>query len=409
MTGIIDIKLKQHSPLIHYQGNQPGAFLSAHALKAAIDHKMGNSRVGNSKKIVYSLDIRPQGQINKMYYTDLVGSNKLYFGDMGGNSPSMIVYTRGDVILRVGEYRFEANSPTGPGFYEAGFRESLKYTLAFSNFGKRGSKGFGCFWLAGDEPLEDYLKQELPRGWGLYKIPVQVQGGGYEQLMKRCFEIIDIYYKNLKSGINYPDGNNPQGSLLYAKAALMRFLDAQTPPKTWDKRHIKDRFISGGAPTGAKMFRFRLGLAQNHEYRSKRATVHEASNYRGFTVNYQTLSNGNVSDIARIPSPITFKIYCHNDRKAVILFYVNPFIRHPEYLDLQGLTIRATGNSPGAGAPLDMELAGVGDLSLNQLLDFTYRNLITGIYRAPGLDKYQGAKKVSDTLDDIRSKLVKVR
>jgi len=88
---------------------------------------------------------------------------------------------------------------------------------------------------------------------------------------------------------------------------------------------------------------------------------------------------------------------------------VNPFIRHPEYLDLQGLTIRATGNSPGAGAPLDMELAGVGDLSLNQLLDFTYRNLITGIYRAPGLDKYQGAKKVSDTLDDIRSKLVKVR
>lgn len=409
MTGIIDIKLKQHSPLIHYQGNQPGAFLSAHALKAAIDHKMGNERVGNSKKIVYSLDIRPQGQINKMDYTDLVGrNNKLYFGDMGGNSPSITVYTWGDVILRVGEYRFEAESPTDKGFYEDGFRESLKYTLAFSNFGKRGSKGFGCFWLAGDESLQVYLRRELPTGWGLYKIPVTNQNS-YIQLMRRCFEIIDIYYKNLKSGINYPDRNNPQGSLLYAKAALMRYLDAQTPPETWDKRHIKDRFISGGAPTGTKMFRFRLGLAQNHEYRSKSDTKHEASSYEGFTVNFQTLKNGNVSDIARIPSPITFKIYCHNDRNADILFYVNPFITDSEYLNLRALTIRATGNSPGAGGPLDMDLAGAGDLNLNQLLYFTYGNLITGIYKAPGLNSNQRARSVSETLDYIKRNLIKVR
>ncbi len=402
MTGIIDIKLEQHSPLIHYQGNQPGAFLSAHALKAAIDHKMGNQKVGNSKRIVYSLDIRPQGQINKVEYTDLVGrNNKLYFGDMGGRSPSITVYTRGDVILRVGEYRFEADSPTEPGFYEAGFRESLKYTLAFSNFGKRGSKGFGCFWLAGEEPLKDYLKRELPTGWGLYKIPVNNQSS-YTQLMRRCFEIIDIYYKILKSGINYPDRNNPQRSLLYAKAALMRFLAAQTPPETWDKRHIKDRFISGGAPTGAKMFRFRLGLAQNHEYRHKR-----------FTVNFQTLRNGNVSDIARIPSPITFKIYCRNDINADILFYVNPFITDSEYQDLRALTIRATRNPPDTGSPLDMVLADESDLDLNALLEFTYRNLIngnliTGIQKAQRLNN-TGAKKVSDTLGDIKSNLIKVR
>jgi hypothetical protein len=157
------------------------------------------------------------------------------------------------------------------------------------------------------------------------------------------------------------------------------------------------------------MFRFRLGLAQNHEYRSKRATVHEASSYRGFTVNFQTLRNGNVSDIARIPSPITFKIYCHDDRNADILFYVNPFIRDLEYLDLRALTIRATGNSPGAGGPLDMDLAGAGDLNLNQLLYFTYGNLITGIYRAPGLNTNQGARSVSDTLDYIKRNLRKVR
>ncbi len=407
MTGIIDIKLKQHSPLIHYQGKQPGAFLSAHALKATIDDKMGNVRVGNSKKTVYSLDIRPQGQISKLEYTALVGNrNKLYFGDMGdGRSPSITVYTLDDIILRVGEFRFLAANPEAPGFYEAGFRESLKHTLAFNNFGKRGSKGFGSFWLADGETMEQYLKRELPKGWGLYKIPVKANN--YTQLMSRCFEIIDIYYKNLKSGINYPaKQKNEKESVLYSKSVLMRYLNRPgIPTVDWDKKQIKGKFIGKEKPERAKMYRFRLGLAQNHEYRYKQKTKNEDTKYDGFKVNFQTLRNGDESDIARIPSPISFKISCRNDTNADILFYVNPFVNGEEYDDLDGLIIRATKSPSDKREPLDMTLASKDDLDLNELLDFACREFITDISKSPECDSNFGAKSVYNTLLYISDKL----
>jgi len=200
--------LKQHSPLIHYQGYQSGAFLSDAALKAAIDDKMGNELIGNRKKTIYSLYSELTGQVIRKEYKLVMDRNTLYFGDQGKDAKSLFVFTKDPIKLYISDFRSVKTHPEEVVFNESIFEESLKYALAMNNFGKRGTKGFGSFWLKDGICLEDYLRKPgvLPEGFSVYKIKVNlsrmnppiINNTDCWTLYQQCYDLIDTYYKKTK-------------------------------------------------------------------------------------------------------------------------------------------------------------------------------------------------------------------
>jgi hypothetical protein len=392
MSGTLTIKLKQHSPLIHYQGKQPGAFLSAGALKAAIDHEMDNGRIdGVRKKIIYSLDVEPTGNVTKKDYGTALPHNTLYFGDMGqGRVPSKLLYTNNLIDLKIGEYRSKVSPGTGEQPWDENlFRKCLKKTLAFNNFGKRGTKGFGCFWLAEDESLEDYLCNNLDNEAFYYKIPVKLQEFNPALtnnkdpwvLYRLCFELIDIFTRRLKAGINLPNINqktDPKASpRLYCKSLLSRYL-AEVKKEEWDKKRLKDVFINRNDPDPARdiMYRFRLGAAPKHEYRNKEHNAYGYPPHGGFDIIYEVVSGQSnlVEEIQRIPSPYLFKIDYQSPLDADILIFVDPFVKTSEYRKLNDIAFKATAKFGSRQADMTLNLAAMDENYLNALLHYAKVN-----------------------------------
>ncbi len=330
MNGFFQVELSQHSPLLHYQGKQSGAFLSDAALKAAVDEEMHNLLDGNRKKITYSLYSQLSGNIIRKLYEDTMGNNKLYFGDTGitgKSNKTYMIYTNSPIKLFISDYHHDE---VGSSFQDY-FVENLKSALAFNNFGKRGNKGFGCFWLNNKETLEDYLKNlKIP----LYKFSVKLpENTNIWYLYKECYYQIDLVYKRLKSGINIPH-------IFYTKSLLFQYLNSQG--LQWDKKSLKDIILSGTKLKKPKMYRFRLGYAQEHIYKAEKGE-HKGQAHNAFTVKYTITEKGkNDTNIKRIPSPIMFKIVYKDTDEADILIFVHQWIKSDEYKRLDDIQIIAT-------------------------------------------------------------------
>ncbi len=370
--------LKQHSPLIHYQGYQSGAFLSDAALKAAIDDKMGNELIGSRKKTIYSLYSELTGQIIRREYKQVMDRNTLYFGDQGKDTKSLFVFTKEPIKLCISDYRSVKTNPKEEVFNESLFEESLKYALAMNNFGKRGTKGFGSFWLKDGICLEDYLRKPgvLPEGFSVFKLKVNlsrmnppiINNTDCWTLYQQCYDLIDTYYKRLKSGINFPERNDPRRSIIYAKSLLQGYVSNKLG-STWDKKHLKDYILNETTPSNLKMYRFMLGFAQGHEYRRKTHSAHGYGEHGNFNINFKIVHKESLreSDIMRIPSPINFKIVQKNLNEADILFFVNPCVQSEEYERLRYVDIAAHAQYKGNK---DLLLA-LGDFDLNDFLRYS--------------------------------------
>ncbi len=330
MQGFFEVELSQHSPLLHYQGMQSGAFLSDAALKAAVDEQMDNLLDGNRKKITYSLYSQLSGNIERELYENRMGKNKLYFGDTGIKNQSIktyMIYTHKPIKLFISDYHYDEVSCS----FQDCFVENLKSALAFNNFGKRGNKGFGCFWLNNEETLENYLKNlQIP----LYKFSVKLnRNTNVWTLYKECYDQIDLVYKRLKSGINIPEK-------FYTKSLLFQYLNSNG--LQWDKKSLKDIILSGKKYPNPKMYRFRLGYAQEHIYKADKGE-HTGQAHKAFTVKYTiTEKEKNDTNIKRIPSPIMFKIVYKDINEADILIFVHQWVKSDEYKRLDDIQIIAT-------------------------------------------------------------------
>ncbi len=138
---------------------------------------------------------------------------------------------------------------------------------------------------------------------------------------KELFEKIDLFYRTLRSGINVKDKNG--NTKFYFKSIM--FLYAKSKGWTWDKKAIKEKFVSKEELkrqkeehknpdvltfSGTKDYLVRdlLGVASSQTYRFYR-----------FDLQYDE-----DNEIKRFKSPITFKpIYVGNNTFKVYLI-LNP-------------------------------------------------------------------------------------
>lgn len=244
--------LRQHTPLLHFQYDQTGATLRATELKSKLDrfviaqetkcysneaevrlnamktkHSDWLQRKGETDKpaLDYSVKVTVIQSSQRPYQT--IDKFPLYFGNMGDEnkkSPKHLVFNE-----FVGVEFFSTNHDL-----LKHIQDNFSTFLLQTNFGTRQSKGFGSYYLV-NQP-EDFAKQV--ENYYAFDVDVSEQNNEFYKA-KRLFEVIELFYRTLRSGINQV--NRDGATEFYFKSMLWSYLRSQEIQ--WDKKTIKQEFF----------------------------------------------------------------------------------------------------------------------------------------------------------------------
>lgn len=280
----LELTLRQHTPLIHFQHDQAGATLRATEVKARLDDfLLTNTKqqisenwyigTGMSKRndaLAYKMTILPDGQptvwssfIEQPVHDSAGGFERKrgkeetkthphpgFFGNMGKKyedpeSIKKFVFFPNGLTVTITSFQKELI---------AHIKMHLAEFFAKHNFGTRKTKGFGSFY---PDDLQAYPLQ--PATWFKYRIlfPLPIAGrnhesgfykifsGAYERDKKTIsipgfFHHLDWFYRSLRGGINRKGTNDSDE--FYFKSLLFLYFRHQNPPVQWDKKTIKQTF-----------------------------------------------------------------------------------------------------------------------------------------------------------------------
>ena len=249
----LEIKLKQHTPLIHFQHDQYGATLRASEVKPKLDKfiirrlkesgeyergihegwiksKNGKEwldykmRIEDTNVTVWGMS-RDTGRVNPNNNKPIIESMPLFFGNMHGR----------DVITPMEKKMVFTPDPISMNLTSrsAALLDVIKMNLntffILHGFGTRQSKGFGCFM-----PEVSNVQQIIPGTFAKFswRLPNDNCRFGSWDGYFALFTAIDFFYKLLRSGINQNG--------VYMKS--MMYFYAIDMEEYWDKRAIRYAF-----------------------------------------------------------------------------------------------------------------------------------------------------------------------
>ena len=316
----LEFKLKQHTPIIHFQADQKGATLRATELKPKLDRFL-------IKELKLTKIVKKNNKDIEVPKNDY----KSWF--IGGGKEHLALNYKVKILANekqikpINESLFFANKLLDKKL-KATFSETLEVTLssfkvemivqmkewidvffAVHNFGMRQNKGYGSFYRM--KPTINFID-------ALKKVNTTVytsskSGSNFER-------IVDNIHKRLKSGLN-PKANNGR----HERSLLFKYVCVYKKQNIcWEKRKIKQTFNAVLRPYYKKPIfchevkndKFRyirvvLGLAEHNEY-------NQGPKKGGERI---CISHGIVK---RFKSPITYKVY---NNEVYLIF-------NKSYLDL---------------------------------------------------------------------------
>ena len=303
--------LKQHTPIIHFQADQSGATLRATELKPKLDKFLLERvpelpRIKNAnghESLDYKVKIKYSGKNEIDYPKPFVkkgteGYVAPYFAD--GVSIEHQVDKDNEITLTF----FSFNKK----ILDA-INNNIRIFFSFENFGTRQSKGFGSYHIANVTKKE--VEEHLKNNNRLFKLNKSSKNP------KELLKIIDTFYKEMKSGLNYPK---------YKKSLLFKYMC--TKDKGWEKRWIKQKFpdviygkhepVNCQPPKEFFYIRALLGVAELNEY-----YPHGQKNKLQIKIegDRRDKNDSKKADIQRFKSPITFKVFEGN----IYLIYNNSY------------------------------------------------------------------------------------
>ena len=288
-------KLKQITPIIHFQHDEGGDCFRATEFKPKFDkfifaneeiNKKNNLTIPKQEKALnYKMKIEVKGDIEKIIIEhDIEGSNRdlegLYFANMGDESKHIqAVFCKGVIKIEFFSFNEEVLELID---------KHMKPFLATNNFGTRQNKGFGGYYIACETDFEENILKTKE----LF-LKKQADTQRY-----RAFSEIGIIYKYMKSGINFPQSNRFEKS--YHKGFIYEYFLNKGIGN--EKKEIKQKLIHE-EDQGAKGFnknpyyvRGILGVHQDLEFRHTRDHIMKTISITG-------------ENVERYKSPITFKVF----------------------------------------------------------------------------------------------------
>jgi len=290
----ISFTLKQHTPLIHFQHDQPGATLRATELKPKLDKflLMKDPTLPTLPKQPTSLNYKVRIDANPTFEAidkpnpnnlSKTIKNPLYFGDMGSNEKKK--FSTSDTV----KLTFTSLNKK----VLQAIEEYIEPFFAVTNFGTRQSKGFGSF----------YLKDKIFN-------PAYINSSKYTKVYKfkanknNYQDHIKLLYSFLRTGIN--DFNyRTQTSKFYTKPAS--FLFAKKNGWIWEKKAIKTELLNIGDKD------------DKEKYRLIRDIFGLSSEQLWLTYDKETIIKEH-STIDRFKSPIFFKPIQNRDIMEIYFF-----------------------------------------------------------------------------------------
>lgn len=354
----LEITLKQHTPLIHFQHDQDGATLRATEVKPKLDKfliKNKRTEIESSIKLTkngieyldYKIKIEnhPKGhEIEIPIRSSDNKGNEINFpfvlANMGKTETQegfkKFVYFKGpeeEYDLKISITCFETNLLRS---IEENFNEFLFKT----NFGNRQTKGFGSFLIAESDKNFD---SKIYTSDFNFSIEVVNQTTNIARI-KKIFEQLDLFWKALRGGIN-----ESYGSGFYFKSLIFMYAFYKMNTK-WDKRKVKEKFYNSKHTTQStkhgnpdilelplrpaiikeRMIKDLLGLSVNEKWEAEYNNSLKKVHLMNATVDINTNviapflefnQNNNHDQIDRLMSPITIKpIYMGDNIFKVFLF-----------------------------------------------------------------------------------------
>ncbi len=319
----LTFKLKQHTPLIHFQHEQAGATLRATEVKPKLDRfiieKMGGKAnvppewfIPNKEALDYKLSFVAEGApesyliaslLPKQKKTELDNSNIAYL------SPAP--YFANNELIKKGLF---ADTELKKGlihktitvkmlcFHTTLFEKLEAYLsemLVYENFGTRQSKGFGSF------TAEDMTRAEFEKTLNQHHIyKNNIYSHKITGNLQSIFKEIDDRYKILKGGDS--KGNDSQMMLYFRKNGI-----------DWEKKRINQRLINGRGNLKSDDY------SQDEQHKYIRAFLGLAELYEYPQLGIRIKIEHSGKQIERYRSPINIKVFEENGRYTIYLF-ANP-------------------------------------------------------------------------------------
>jgi hypothetical protein len=335
----LEIKLKQHTPLIHFQHDQEGATLRASEVKPKLDRFVltrlgqGNYQAGIAQAktngwligkgdhpaLDYKMRIEaPVGQIWEMSRDTGRVNQKgkpvfdimpLFFGNMGNEEdsnaePKKMAFSIDSVNLTI--------STVNETLLEF-IKENLNAFFLYHNFGTRQSKGFGSF-MPESSPIAKYITSDYAKfTFKLNNAELEKWGGFYN-----LFSGIVFFYKTLRSGINQ-NGVYIKSLMYFYALDRMEYWDKRTiryefrhftPDKLQDKGELADMKADGqNKKEKSRLYRDMLGLSSSQTWNS----------YSKDVITKEHMPAPSEDQIERFKSPILIKPIVQNGSYDVYL------------------------------------------------------------------------------------------
>lgn len=314
----LNFTLKQHTPMLHFQHGQKGATLRASDVKPRFDRwlikKVWNEDFDACKKYLVGYSVREERALRSRYFGEgyRALNYKMRIVPAGEPVVQRIVHER---TTRDGRVRLDSDAPMYFGYdddkpeelnLKAVSYDEVGLTLVLTgpeasvlgevikshvglffmthNFGTRATKGYGSFTVKDDcaEPT---------------KLKYTFEGDLWQELMKD----IDIFYKTIRGGINWPHKN------LYFKSLMFAY--AKSKGKRWDKKTIKENLLNPTEINRQKnvhddpdILTYREGADDMYDFRDALGlSTDEKWDYYGVKI------SKNNDSIPRFASPILFK------------------------------------------------------------------------------------------------------
>ncbi len=345
MSFKLTFTLRQHTPILHFQHDQPGATLRATEVKPKLDRfiiktlpKVDPELFNEFKAVInkenfpiegkvcspYKISVKAIDSRNVIVKTYFSKKEKEFIHESNRCEGSYFGELHKGVISKSVQLQIFSFDPL---IAKLVF-ESLKWLFLLENFGCRGTKGFGSFsWEKFDEnEIESRLKRAMPAYLNIYSS--SSNSGNYKSALRNIHE----KYQTLKSGRNVPG--------VYEKSKLFQFMC--NADVGWEKRWIKmglteddvsDNYLilyhkrplrcgdernewEDIKKNDYMFIRALLGLSDKHEYLLDDGNRNPSKEKLVVSINHRPSDN---DTIERFSSPLTFKVF---DNKTYIL--VNP-------------------------------------------------------------------------------------
>lgn len=362
----LTVKLKQHTPIIHFQWEQEGATLRATELKPKLDRYIKEKyyKGNNSMRLKYQVRIKYLTPLTKNGKDKILHKDSMFFGNL--NQPEhkkKWEICGSELELRFNTYFNET--------LKKQIEETLTICLALENFGTRNNKGNGCFFIK-DKTIADFeavLKQNAPSS--VYY---------WDCNSSDAFFSIKTVYSLLKSGINL----SIRSDKTYYKSLLFKYFKDQNI--TWDKKAVKMKFLptvrsDGWHSNNQKFVRGLLGVSDVQSWHTYNKTL--------------TIKN---NAFERVPSPLVFKVFDKGNGEGRIYFFARDFYSH-----LFGKTFKFTMSGCNGSLDLDIPM----NFDMNKYLEYAVNEINTLNINNNGIVTTGLVKRVDEILTKVKSSQIK--